>query len=401
MRILVINPPLVRLNSLGACEQDRLANLDDLKRLGHDVQLFTAVMKHHSPEQITAFYAARAIPVTAYYKPIRKWLPERFSRLAYVDGASWENGETEMLAALDRYLTDHPVDLVWCHATYVWAPAIVARKHGLPTVIRSVNYEADHLLQEDGHTLMNYIRYVGKSAAERTSLRSAAVLAAITPAEAAIYRRINPQVDVQLLPLRSLPRLMRKAPHQQPPVTDKIRVFFMGSSFSVPHNLAALKFVVDEVVPKVRQLAPHTFEFHMLGSKLPAAWTQWQADDLIFDHFVEDLDAHLATMHIALMPSVFGAGMQQKVFEPLCRGFPEVTHQRALAGYEFRAGEEVMTADNAESFAQQLISLREPARRQQVGAAARAQAEKLFSQASMDARVESILSAAMRQTTKP
>ncbi|HVO41216.1 MAG TPA: hypothetical protein VMT34_01275, partial [Aggregatilineales bacterium] len=61
MRILVINPTLVRLNALGACEQDRLANVYDLLRLGHEVRLLTRTSSYQSIEESTQFYDGQGI----------------------------------------------------------------------------------------------------------------------------------------------------------------------------------------------------------------------------------------------------------------------------------------------------------------------------------------------------
>ena len=61
MRILVVNPALVRLHSLGACEQDRLTNLVRLRALGHEVYLLTGWMPYQQPDEVRAFYAARGL----------------------------------------------------------------------------------------------------------------------------------------------------------------------------------------------------------------------------------------------------------------------------------------------------------------------------------------------------
>jgi glycosyltransferase involved in cell wall biosynthesis len=266
-----------------------------------------------------------------------------------------------------------------------------------------VNYESIHMLQEDGLTLLNLLRFIGKELGERRSARRSTVLAAITPAEARLYQRVAPRAQVHVLPLRTLPRVLRP-PH---PVTARrpLRVFSMGASYNVPHNRAALEFVVRQVVPRVRALAPGQFEFHIMGGKIPQAIATQAAPDLIIDGFVDDLETHLMSMDIALAPSRFGQGMQQKVFEPLCRAIPTVASRRALADYPFVHEQHALLADapddaqHAEQFAAHIARLADPVLRQRLAEGASTRAAALFSQPEIDHRLTTILEAAIKSHT--
>lgn len=387
MRILVVNPALLRLNSLGACEQDRLRNVANLRRLGHDVHLVTGWMPYQKREDVEAFYAGRDIDVTL--TPIRSGrTPRRWLDVALWDGMAWEYGEPDFLAALSRAVADFQPEKVWCHGSYVWSPAQAALRKGIPTVVRSVNYEPTQMLHEKRRSPTDVMRYIGKSAGERRAARGT-TLAAITPAEEAIYRRIAPDADIRLLPLQTLPDLLR--PPRPQADRQPLHVFFMGATYNVAHNRAALRFILEAVAPLVRGRAPGAFVFHILGSKVPADLASYASADLIFDGYVPDLDAHLEGMDIALAPSLSGVGMQQKVFEPLCRAFPTITHARALAGYAFEPGTHVLTAEDAEGYGAHLLALRDPARRSDLSREASAQTARLFGQAEMDARLMGIL----------
>jgi len=174
-----------------------------------------------------------------------------------------------------------------------------------------------------------------------------------------------------------------------------LRVFSMGASYNIEHNRAQLEFIAREIVPRIRQAASGQFEFHIMGSKVPPELLALAADDLIFDGYVEDIDAHLAGMHIALSPRLYGTGMQQKVFEPLARGFPVVTHCKALAGYPFIAGEDCLIAEDANSFASALLELRSTERRRMLGQNAYNRSVELFSRERMDRTVHQILELAI------
>ncbi len=395
MRILVINPALLRLTSLGACEQDRMQNIADLKRLGHAVHLLTGHPSYQRHQEVQTYYDQRGIPVTLVALSQQKLRWERLRHPGYLDGASWEYGHPAFQSAVWQALEAVDPDWVWCHGTWMWSAARCAVQYKAAIVIRSVNYEPEQLLHEKGVSLPNRIRFIGKQRAEIESLRSSNVLAAITPDELAIYQRLDPDATVRLLPLRTLPHLLR--PARLPVERKPLRVFAMGATYSVPHNAAALRFLVNEVVPRARAASPGSFEFHILGSKVPADVQRTGANDLIFDGYVDDLEAHLESMDIALAPSLAGVGMQQKVFEPLCRAFPTITHRRALAGYLFTDDEHLLLADDADGYVRQLLRLRDPALRQRLSQQAAHQTANLFSQQRFDTDLRAILKAAARQ----
>ncbi|MBL8153403.1 MAG: glycosyltransferase, partial [Anaerolineae bacterium] len=237
MRILVANPHLVRLNAFGACEQDRLKNAQTFLHLGHEVRAFTFSTPAQPIEAVTQVYADRGLPVTVVPITHARLEPARLTDLAYLDGAAWQYAQSKYLSAFEDTLAEFQPDLIWCHGSYHWAPARLARSHGLRTVIRSVNYEPEQLRHEHDASLANTIRYFGKVQSERRALQSANVMAAITPDELGIYERVDPATCVQLLPLATLPELLR-----EPTVRDlrPLHSCFMGATYNVPHNRRAL-----------------------------------------------------------------------------------------------------------------------------------------------------------------
>lgn len=392
MRILVINPMILRLQAPGADEQDWFGHIEQLQRLGHEVQVVTIQNPGLDREAQEQYYAAFNVQVAARVIPAvhHSLHAQRFRDLAYLDGAAWVYAQPDYLRGLQQMITDWQPEVVWCHGSYMWPPAKLAQRMGYKTVVRSVNYEPLHEFTEQ-KTLANRLRYAGKWLGERRSLRYADVYAAITPAEQALYQQIAPDRPIYLLPLRGMMRQLQAHPFPQPTDHQPLRVFMMGSTYRVTHNEAALAFFVEEIVPRVRAAMPGAFEFHVLGGKAPARYTRQAAADLHFAGFVPDLVAHLRTMDMAVIPSLFGQGMQQKVFEPLCYGFPTITHRRALAGYPL--DEAVMTAETPEEYVAHLQKLRDPAVRQAKSAQSLDQAHALFNPARMDGYVQSILDA--------
>jgi len=392
MRILLTHPIPLRYQRLGALEYDEIESVRILRRLGHTVHLLTGVSRYHQPAEAHAFYGEHcpAIPLTVAAAFPRGGLAQRLIRPALWDGAAWDHAIPPFRAAFRQAVEAFRPDLVWAHSSFLWPVAEWAKQRGLRTVVRSINFEPVHYLQESGRSAVNLIRYWAKVRGEANAVRYADAFAAISPAEVPYYVRLNPRKNIHLLPLLSLTLLLR-APRPVREVTP-LHAFFMGASYNIPHNRAALAFLVEQVWPRLRAASPGAYVLHILGSKAPPELAAQAAPDLIFEGYVPDLETTLAGMDVAIVPSLWGMGMQQKVFEPLCRAFPMVTHRRALAGYPLTDGEAALIADDADSFVQALMRLRAAELRAQLSAGAAAWSAGLFS--NLDQAVQALLEAA-------
>jgi len=72
---------------------------------------------------------------------------------------------------------------------------------------------------------------------------------------------------------------------------------------------------------------------------------------------VNDIDSELEKMDVAVIPSLYGAGMQQKIFEPLCKGIPSIVSDRGIADYPFKNNEHLLTASSVNDFVEGLKRL--------------------------------------------
>jgi len=383
-RILVFTPVFPKLNK-GAAEQDQLYGALTLQQMGHTVRMAAFLPTHQSPDDARAYATDIGLDVTPLpYPVVRLSLPSIANRIASVachiallDGAAYQHYHPTIRTFAAEQIESFQPDVVWLDNDFLWPLALLARQRGIPVIFRSQNFEPDHMIDESGATLFNYLRYLGKYVGELTALQLGTVLVAITPVEQAKYRRLAPRAKIELLPLRGLPRhlrSLRRVSSRQP-----LNVFYWGSTYNVSHNRAALNFVVRQIAPKLRIAAPHAFCLHVFGGKAPPDLRQDAAADLIFHGFVPDLENALDNMDIALVPSLYGCGMQQKVFEPLCRGFPTVTSRRALAGYPFEIGRDVLLARSADDFVACLLELRDAQGRTELAANASRRAADLFS----------------------
>ena len=399
MRVLVTTP-LLSVLPRGACEHDRVAGIQQLVRLGHDVRVFSflAPWQKAGIERKVASYVGCPVEVVDYQpmpatslEAVGRRLAAVLRRPGLLDGAALVYTRSEVVRRFDDVLRTWQPEVCWFDYTNLWPLLERGRRAGLATVMRSINYEPQHNLDERGRTLANHARYVGKYLGERASIRCADAFAAITPADRREYLRLG-RSDCAVLPLRSLARLLRPAriPRQRTP----LELFFFGSTYAVSHNRAALRFIVDEILPAVRRVAPGRFRFNLLGAKAPAELTGLQAEDLRLHGFVPDLDAFLEDMDAAVIPSLHGGGMQQKIFEPLCRGFPAILSSRGLAAFPVRDDEHALLASTADEFVAALLRLRDPGLRARLSAGASAFAIQHFNAETLDATVRTLLASA-------
>jgi glycosyltransferase involved in cell wall biosynthesis len=317
-------------------------------------------------------------------------------RPALLDGSAMAYTRPEVIQRFDELLDRWHPDVVWFDYTNLWPLVERARDRGVATVVRSINYEPQHNLEERGRSLVNRGRYLAKYLSERASMRGADAFAAITPADRREYLRLG-RSDCSVLPLRSLSALLR--PPRSARVREPLEVFFFGSNYAVSHNRAALLFILRDVVPGVRTAAPGAFRFNLLGAKPPKDLEPYLADDVRLNGFVTDLESFLDGMDIALVPSLYGGGMQQKIFEPLCRAFPCVLGPRGLAAYPVRDGEHALFASNREETVSALLRLRDRGLRERLSSGASAFGAQHFNEAASDATVTALLRAAAKGRT--
>ena len=338
----------------GAEEADRAGGLFLLKSLGHEL---CVIAKYPPSEKHIDLLYKHAENLQIELLLLPHWKKPLWKRLnpLWLDGAAYEFHDPAFLDAIENKIQNWGPKILWVDNTFLWPVARLAKQNNIPVILRSLNIEPLHLLQESGKSLLNFIRATSKLLGEIIAVRTADIVYAITPNEARILRRFTSN-PVCVLPLRALPSLLGKS--NAPTNHSPLRVVFMGSTYNVQHNLRAAKMVIEQIAPLAEREAPGEFVFSITGGKLPTTLNKACGKNIHYEGYVDDLNIFLSNIDIAIAPSLFGAGMQQKVFEPIARGIPTITSSRALAGYPFIDKKEVLLANTPEEFVDALLSLR-------------------------------------------
>jgi sugar transferase (PEP-CTERM/EpsH1 system associated) len=146
---------------------------------------------------------------------------------------------------------------------------------------------------------------------------------------------------------------------------------FTGN-MSYPPNVDAALYLCQEILPLVRDQVPSA-QVSIVGTDPTPDVKDLARDPLIeVTGRVPDLRAYMNRAEIAVAPMRIGAGLQNKVLEGMSMGLPMVITSVANEGIQAIGGENVVIADSARDFADQIVSLlNNPERRMRLGPTAR------------------------------
>lgn len=383
-KILIISPKFP-LPTTGACEQERLAGFLQLQRLGFNVRVASKVFQWQDKEAIARWGREHDIEIVLIPYELARSTTQKIAQVLNPvnwDGAAFEYKLASSRRVVKEVADNFKPDIAWFDYTYLYPLYRLFKERNIPIVTRSINVEPSHFLQEDGVSIGNLLKFLPKWHSELRAMRASDYIFAITPKEEAVYRKLGSR-QVATLPLRSLPQLAQRSRDVRE--RDVLHLFFMGASYNVHHNRKAAELVVKEIAPAVERRAPGKFFFHILGKKLPEDLSKLCRGNVKEEGFVEDLDAFLRNeADAAVIPSLMGAGMQQKIFEPLVYGIPAVVSPRGLAGYPFQNGEHVLFSASKNEFVEQILRLRDINLRCRLSKNALRLSQQLFSQEIID-----------------
>lgn len=186
---------------------------------------------------------------------------------------------------------------------------------------------------------------------ERGIWRSADVVLYPSAEEAAMVRQLEPDSDARAV----LPYAF-DAFEDDALVQGRKGVLFVAG-FAHPPNVDAARWLVTEVMPRVRERAPD-LDLWLVGAN-PTAEVQALAGERVHvTGYVTDeqLQAFYRAARIAVVPLRFGAGVKSKVVEALRYGLPLVTTAVGAQGLE-ELDEVARVEDDPEAIAEAILEL--------------------------------------------
>ena len=195
-----------------------------------------------------------------------------------------------------------------------------------------------------------------ESAARRMKVRELAAYAtadmviAVSEDDRQLIRLALPDMPVEVIPNI----------HAVPPFPDMANrrfgeLVFVGG-FKHDPNVDAMLYFCREVMPRIVAARPQA-RLKIIGSHLPQAIRALAGEHVDVLGFVPEMAPHLKTAYISVAPLRYGGGMKGKVGEAMSYGLPVVTTSFGAEGFGFRAGEDLLIGDTADSFTAQVIAL--------------------------------------------
>jgi glycosyltransferase involved in cell wall biosynthesis len=131
----------------------------------------------------------------------------------------------------------------------------------------------------------------------------------------------------------------------------------------------------------VRSRLPGVRTF-IVGSKVPATIRALAAPDFVVTGYVPDVSSFFTGCRLSISPLRYGAGVKGKVNLAMSYGLPVVATSPSVEAMHLRPDEDVLVADDAESFAAAIVrGYRDPVLWQKLSHNGVANIERHFSRA--------------------
>lgn len=377
-RVLILTP-WAPYPMPGACQQDRFFGMKFMKELGHDVKVIGRYHDFQDKAALQAVFDHEGVDMTlvphmkqAWKLLLKKpWLP--FLNFGWLDGAALEFADPAYIAVVKKMIEEFKPTVAWLEYCSHWPMADIFHSYGIPVILKSSNNEAAQCMDDHDRSITSILKAMPKYVSEwMVSKKSDAVLA-VSPNEEVWYKKLGAKYATTL-PLRGLSQCLVERTHRDKEVLD---VVYLTSNYNMGHNRVIVEFVLRDVIPLVRKAMPGKYRFHITGRKFPKEFEKYLAEDVISVGFVPDISVFLSRMDIALSPWITGQGMQQKVFEPLCRSIPTMTTK--TGGYPFEKDTEVLLCSTPEEYVEGFKRFLSTAERNRISAAGYQKAHSLFS----------------------
>jgi len=137
---------------------------------------------------------------------------------------------------------------------------------------------------------------------------------------------------------------------------DAETLVFSGK-MSYHANISMVNYLAAEIMPRIWQKRP-SVQLMIVGKDPTAEIRALSVDPRItVTGTVNDIRPFLWKATVAVVPLVYGAGIQNKILEAMACGTPVVTTSRTLSSLNAIPNEDVLVADDAEKFSQNILKL--------------------------------------------
>lgn len=156
-----------------------------------------------------------------------------------------------------------------------------------------------------------------------------------------------------------------------PAPTRPAHLVFTGSMDWLP-NEDAMRYFVDEVLPRIQAVEPAATLSIVGRDPTPAVWRLSNHTGVEVTGRVDDVRPEIARSQVYVVPLRIGGGTRLKIFEAMAMGRAVVSTTIGAEGLPVTPNRDIVIADEADAFARAVVDLiRNHDRRRRIEAAAR------------------------------
>ncbi len=253
-------------------------------------------------------------------------------------------------------------------------PLLVFDDHNAEYLLQQRAFETDvRLPRRWVGAAYSFVQWQRLRGYERRACRTADRVIAVSESDAGALRRLVPGlepivvpngVDMEFYTAPVSPLDLLAGPGKQD-------VVFTGKMDFRP-NVDAVLWFAQEVLPLIRHESPET-RFWVVGRDPHPRLAHLQKDPaVVLTGYVQDIRSRVIGAAVYVVPLRIGGGTRLKVLEAMAMGKAIVSTTLGCEGFDLVAGQELLIANTPADFAAAVVALlRDPARRERLGRAAR------------------------------
>ncbi len=132
---------------------------------------------------------------------------------------------------------------------------------------------------------------------------------------------------------------------------DAETIVFSGK-MSFHANISMAQYLVAEIMPRIWKIRPGA-RLYIVGKDPSGDIKRLAKNPLItVTGTVPDIRPFLWRATVAVVPLLYGAGIQNKILEAMATATPVVTTCKALVALQVRSGEQLFASDDPDEFSQ-------------------------------------------------
>lgn len=137
--------------------------------------------------------------------------------------------------------------------------------------------------------------------------------------------------------------------------TKEYDIIFAGN-LNYPPNVDASLLLINRILPKIRKKLPDV-KLILAGANPAAVIRKHASDHITITGWVDDISKVYDQSRVFVAPMQIGTGLQNKLLEAMSMKLPCITSPLANQALGAKAGEEILIADDADRFAENIVNL--------------------------------------------